>query len=95
MHFRNTNLNTNNLMFSVPNGGTSAKEQMYKKALGMMSGVSDTIIVLSERIIFCEFKIDKGLQSDEQKKFEAKVKALGFEYIVVRSLDDFKLKLDL
>jgi hypothetical protein len=33
--FRNNNLKTNNIIFSVPNEGKSAKEQMFKKATGL------------------------------------------------------------
>jgi hypothetical protein len=91
--FRNNNLKTSNLIFSVPNEGKSAAEQMYKKALGMMSGVSDTIIIMQNKVIFCEFKDDHGKQSDKQIIFQNKVENLGFEYWLIRNLEDFKNKL--
>jgi hypothetical protein len=77
------------LIFSVPNEGKNAKEQMYKKMLGMKSGVSDLILVMPSRVVFVECKDDTGKQSENQKEFESDVKALGFEYWLVRSLDDF------
>lgn len=77
-------------VFSVPNEGKSAQEQMYKKMLGMRSGVSDMIVLQPNKISFVEFKDHKGRQSDNQKEFEQIVTALGFEYHLIRSLDDFK-----
>jgi len=95
MHFRNTyclkHHNPQYLMFSVPNEGKNAIEQMRKIQIGLMSGVSDTIIVMPNRVIFCEFKDDKGKQSPQQIDFQTKVENLGFEYWLVRSLDEFKL----
>ena len=78
------------LMFSVPNEGTDAKEQSRKKAGGMLPGASDTIIVLPNRVIFCEFKDSKGRQSDKQIEFQQRVESLGFEYWIIRSLEQFK-----
>lgn len=78
------------MMFSVPNEGKSAAEQMFKKATGMLSGVSDTIIVLPNRVIFCEFKDDKGKQSPTQVDFQQRAELLGHEYWLVRSLEQFK-----
>jgi hypothetical protein len=77
-------------IFSVPNEGKNAREQMYKKMLGMKSGVSDLIVLMPNRIIFVECKDAVGKQRDTQIEFEQVVKALGFEYHLVRSLDDFK-----
>lgn len=98
MWFQNTyGLNHHNpkmLMFSVPNEGKSAIEQMRKKAMGMKAGVSDTIIILPNKVIFCEFKDDKGVQSPFQKQFELDVTALGHEYWVIRSLDLFRININ-
>ena len=94
IYFRNNNLKTNNLIFSVPNEGKSAAEQMYKKAIGMMAGVSDTIIIMQNKIIFCEFKDDHGKQSDKQIIFQKKVENLGFEYWLIRSIEEFKIKIN-
>jgi hypothetical protein len=81
------------LIFSVPNEGKNAKEQMHKKMLGLKSGVSDLIVLMPNRCIFIECKDDTGKQSEKQKEFESDVTALGFEYWLVRSLDDFKAHL--
>jgi hypothetical protein len=77
-------------IFSVPNEGKSAQEQMYKKMLGMRSGVSDMIMLLPNKVLFIEFKDAKGRQSDNQKEFEEIVTNLGFEYHLIRSLETFQ-----
>jgi hypothetical protein len=82
-------------MFSIPNEGKNAIEQIRKKQMGMLPGASDTIIVLDNKVIFCEFKDEKGRQSDKQKDFEQRVLSLKHEYWVIRSLDEFKTKINM
>jgi hypothetical protein len=62
---------------------------MKLKATGLVSGVSDLIIIQPNRCVFVELKIDKGKQSDKQIDFQKKVELLGFEYYIIRSLDEF------
>lgn len=71
-------------------------EDIIKKILfglistGLKKGVSDLIVLMPKRVIFVEVKTPIGSQSPEQKDFESLVKNLGFEYYLVRSLQDFK-----
>lgn len=68
-----------------------SKAQAIKlKATGLVAGVSDLIIIQPNRVLFVELKIDKGKQSDNQKEFEQIVTNLGFEYHLVRSLEQFQ-----
>lgn len=63
----------------------------FSKQTGMVEGISDLIIHLSGgRCVMVEVKTGTGGQSKAQKKIEAKIKALGGNYILVRSLEDFK-----
>ena len=80
------------LIFSVPNGGSRhILEAKTLKATGQMAGVSDLIILMpNAKTIFVEVKVEKGVQSDKQKDFENVVTALGFEYYLIRSLEQFK-----
>lgn len=82
------------LMFSVPNDSASLAEQMRKKATGLIAGVSDTIIVMPNKVIFCEFKTPTGRQSDAQIDFESRINKLGFDYWVIRSFEEFKEKIE-
>jgi len=82
------------IIFSVPNGGYRNKIEAIKmKATGLVAGVSDLIIVQPNRILFVEMKTETGTQSKEQKDFQNKVEALGFEYFLIRSLEQFKKEL--
>lgn len=78
-------------IFSVPNDGKDLNEQMRKKSTGMVAGVSDLIVLQPNKCMFVEVKTHLGRQSDKQKEFEAQVQALGFEYHLVRSLQDFQI----
>ena len=78
--------------FSVPNeaGGKDAVIRMSQlKSMGLRSGVADLVVLLPKgKTIFLEVKNEKGKQSNMQKKFEEKVNSLGFEYYIVRSVED-------
>jgi Holliday junction resolvase-like predicted endonuclease len=51
-------------------------------------GTSDIIIFMSSgRTIFVEVKTATGKQNDNQKAFEQKITALGFEYHIVRDVE--------
>ena len=79
------------LIFSVPNERAGGYLAMKGPLLtGLLSGVSDLIVVEKTRVLFVEVKTAIGRQSDKQKKFEENVKNLGYKYYLVRSLEDFK-----
>ena len=81
------------IIFSIPNGGTrNIREAMTFKATGLLKGASDLVVIFPNgKLCFVELKTDKGVQSTEQKDFECRVSSLGFEYHLIRSLEDFKL----
>jgi hypothetical protein len=79
------------VIFSVPNGGLRNKiEAMKLVTTGMKAGVSDLVVLMPGRALFVEVKTDIGIQSKEQIDFEADVVALGFQYFLIRSIDEFK-----
>jgi 3-hydroxy-3-methylglutaryl CoA synthase len=87
--------NPQHIIFAVPNGGQRSKAQaMLFKATGLIAGVADLIVIQPNRIVFIELKKEKGKQSDDQQQFERKVKSLGFEYYLIRSLEQFKSYLE-
>jgi hypothetical protein len=77
-------------IYSIPNEAEGKSEMMYKKAIGLLSGASDLVVLLPERCIFVEVKTEIGRQSEKQKEFEQIVTDLGFEYILVRNLEQFQ-----
>lgn len=75
--------------FAVPNGGLRNPVVAAKlKDEGVRSGVSDLIILYAGKTYFVELKTPTGRQSDTQREFEQKVRALGFEYTIWRGLGD-------
>lgn len=78
------------VIFSVPNERSGYLQMKVLLATGLLSGVSDLIVVLKGRVLFIEVKNLIGKQSDNQKKFQFQVETLGFRYYLVRNLDDFK-----
>lgn len=91
--------NPRGMMFSVPNelGGKNKISTALARSTGLMAGVSDTIIILpNSKFIFVEFKTQTGKQSEKQKEFEERVKKHGYDYFIIRSVEEFKkLILDL
>ena len=77
-------------LFSVPNGGSrNAIEAIHLKREGVTSGVSDFIFCYRGICTFIELKTKSGIQSDNQKKFENKMREEGFDYHIVRDIDSF------
>lgn len=64
---------------------------MGMKAQGLLPGASDLVIIHMGTLIWVEVKTATGRQSPGQMEFETRVKALGYRYALVRSLDEFKL----
>jgi len=94
VHFRNNYQRKGidkGVIFSVPNeraGGFMAMKDLL--LTGLLSGVSDLIVVMKGKVIFVEVKNDIGRQSEKQILFQKQVENLGFKYHLVRSLEDFK-----
>ena len=61
----------------------------HHKAMGYQKGQSDLVLILPNRVVFAEIKNGKaGRQSEDQKKFENKIRKLGHEYLIWRSVQD-------
>lgn len=81
------------LCFSVPNEAIQKmawKQINTFKAMGLKSGVSDVIVLMPNKVLFVEFKAEKGVQTPKQKDFQQAVEALGFEYHICRSVEEFQ-----
>ena len=79
----------NEVLFYVPNELAYNRAAEMKKR-GLLRGVSDLVVLLRDRALFCELKSQDGTQSREQKAFERKVRRLGYEYYIIKSLNDFQ-----
>lgn len=81
-------------LFAVPNGGKrSMKTASEMKAEGVVSGVSDLILLKKNRAysaLLIEMKTLKGCQTDTQKEWQRIMTADDeYKYVVCRSLEDF------
>lgn len=61
-----------------------------RKDIEIKKGASDVIVVLINKVLFCELKVGRNGQSDAQKDFQKLVESLGFKYYLIRSLNEFK-----
>jgi len=94
MWFRNTyclkHHNPRCIIASIPNETKDVVEQMKRKAVGLMAGFSDTILILPEKVIFCEFKTKGGRQGPKQIEFQQMVEALGYTYWLCWTTEEFQ-----
>ena len=86
----NTYPQTRGLFFAINNNSEHVARAMNRKAVGLVAGVSDTILLWRGRALLIEFKTPTGRQSAKQKEWQARVEAAGFRYYIVRSVEDFK-----
>jgi hypothetical protein len=94
--FRNNNLGTNNIIFSVPN------HKAGNESTGQLNGVSDLIMIYNRVIYFIEVKVPlqidndngkvypRGVQSKDQIKFQKKAEDNGYIYKLIYSLEEFQ-----
>lgn len=82
-------------LFAVPNGGfRSATTAGKMKAEGVLAGVSDLILLKSNRFygaLLIEMKTaDKdSRQTDRQREWQRSMEGEGYKYVVCRTLDEF------
>ena len=78
------------MIFSVPNGGSrNLLEAVHLKNEGALAGVADLVALAPRALLFIEMKTPKGKQSAYQREFEKKVCALGYQYRICHSLDEY------
>lgn len=77
------------LIAHIPNEG-----QQRLVGVGVLPGFSDLIVIHATQhapptTVYFEVKTPTGTQSPAQKKFQARITTLGFQYHIVRSLEEF------
>ena len=85
-------------LFAVPNGGRrDAVTGAKMKAEGVLAGVSDLILLKSNRAygaLLIEMKTNKGHLSDNQKLWQSLITQDRYKYVVCHSLDEFILEIN-
>ena len=88
--FWNTFHDHRRMLFHCDNNSANIIEGNKKKRMGVVKGVSDFVLILDGAVVFIELKIATGRQEPEQEDFERKVTERGHNYIIIRSLTQFK-----
>jgi len=80
------------LFFRIKNEGTNRISGAIDKASGVVAGVSDSCLLLPDGrgVIFVEFKLDKGKQSESQRNWKNTLADHSYQYYIIRSLTEFK-----
>lgn len=86
----NTHPKTRGMFFSVTNNSEHVGRAMQRKAVGLVSGVSDCLFIWRGTIYCFEFKTAIGRQSPAQIEWQGKVNSQGINYYLVRSLEQFQ-----
>jgi hypothetical protein len=84
------------LTWHAANGGKRSKETArLMKRLGVLPGVFDLVVMAPGPFVgFMECKSGAGRLSDDQEWFQEQLILMGFQYCVVRSLDDVKAAIE-
>jgi hypothetical protein len=83
------------LLFAIPNGGNrDAITGAILRKEGVLAGVADLFLAYPNRMfagLFIEMKTKIGKQSDTQTAFGILAANYGYQYVVCRSFEDFKV----
>lgn len=90
--FHNSFPSFRGLLWRVENEGRrNGYEQMVAKSTGIVSGVSDLMMVFGGQFHAIELKAgEDGRQSREQKKWQNKITEAGGNYYLVYTLEEFQ-----
>lgn len=87
----NTYPNHRGRLFTVHNNPRNKIDGNRLKAMGLVAGVSDMILLRPERPPLCiELKTENGRQGERQKWWQVVAEETGADYVLIRSLDEFK-----
>ena len=77
-------------LFLNLNNPRSRTNGHFLKGIGLTAGVADMTYLSPKGAVFLEFKAPKGKQSLSQKWWQGVVEAVGYKYVVIRSVEDFQ-----
>jgi len=90
----NSHPQTRGLFFSVTNNSEHIARAMQRKAVGLIPGVSDCLFIWRGQLYCFEFKTEIGRQSPVQIDWQDKVNRQGIQYYLIRSIEQFKLVME-
>lgn len=90
IYFNNTYPHLRGLFFKIKNEGTNKITGARDKATGLVAGVADSCLLINKTAVFIEFKTETGKKSQAQKEWEKIINEAGYQYFIIRSIDQFK-----
>ncbi len=90
VYFHNTFPEHRGLLCYNLNNSKNKIDGARNKAMGIQKGRSDLVLYWQGRAVMIEMKTPTGEQSPEQIEWQRKVEGQGFEYHLVRSLEEFQ-----
>lgn len=73
----------------VRSGGPAGRRrQAIAVGMGVHAGFPDLVVIAQRRVVFLEVKAPRGRLDPAQEAFREAVRAQGFGYAVVRSIDE-------
>lgn len=89
--FWNQYPNLRGCLWRVENERKRSKyEQMIAKSTGLVSGVSDMMMVFNGEFHAIELKTESGRQTESQKKWQETIEKQGGTYYIIRTLEEFQ-----
>ena len=72
----------------VRGGAEARRRQAILVGMGVHPGFADLVVLAEGRVLFLEVKSPRGRLSEAQARFRDDMRAQGFGWALVRSLDD-------
>lgn len=79
------------MVLHIANNPRSARDGQRLKALGLVAGAPDLLVLLPDGLgVFLEVKNEGEYLRESQKAFKTRCAELGWPYAVVRSIEDVR-----
>lgn len=88
--FHNTYPHLRGLLCYNLNNSKNKIDGALNKSKGLQAGRADMVLYYNSKAYMIELKTAKGTQSEDQIKWQKQIESNGFEYHIIRSLDEFK-----
>mgnify|MGYP006421254555 CR=1 FL=1 len=90
MWFHNTYPAYRGLLCCNLNNSKNKVDGALNRSKGVQPGRADMVFYWNGRAVHIELKTPNGLQSKAQKEWQKLIISQGFNYVIVRSLNEFK-----
>ena len=89
VHFNNKYPNLRGCLCYNNNNSVGGYRGKVNKYLGIIKGRSDMVLYYLGKAIHIELKTETGKQRKDQKEWQSLMESQGFDYYIIRSLEEF------